>query len=624
MTIPADTRTPRYSRRPTARYLLIAAAIILIGALLQIRCLSRDFQKVIDDNQLIYNYEDRGCNEKAIDCFKHPVFQIYYRPLFTATFALQDQLLRPANTRDYELGRDTRSYHLENMLLHMAVCALSFWFFFLLFRRELPALLAGLIFTLHPLQVTVTTFIGGRPDSMALFFLLLYCIGALNTARTPLRPRSPGQRIFWFCISLLGYSAAVFTKEQCILLLLLLPLLLRHESRLVTESDPYGDVPVEEASLDRWDFRTFLRQNLGWGLLYLVPVATYVFAARKIIPFNTESSYHAHVWSFPLHLEMIGRTLWYFERLLLAPTLGPIHQSTLGAWDTPQIAVALTGYLLAAIWLGALWRMRNNAAVRFCMLWATLTVFPCLNIVPIPSQFASCYRAVIPLLGIAGVLGTCLERLFTWWSSRSSLDLLTDGSLDFHPASRHSLKLSSPIWGLVLILALYYSWETMADVETWRNNETLMYAELYGDPNFTPSYQGLGFWYEPKGQWKKVEENFDHVLSSFMPAPQPGQSFAALVDSPECQRTLWSHAGLRYHPKPYILWLLPHRGWAKQSQGHFVAAAADYRLVLELNPDDSNSRANLYTCYRENGEVEKALSLYNLPSEVPPRRDPNR
>ena len=72
------------------RFLGVALAILLLGLALQWRCLS--FEKVIDDVQLIDSVEQRGCGANPIDCFRHPVFLLYYRPLFTATFALGDRL----------------------------------------------------------------------------------------------------------------------------------------------------------------------------------------------------------------------------------------------------------------------------------------------------------------------------------------------------------------------------------------------------------------------------------------------------------------------------------------------------------------------------------------------------
>ena len=149
MTIPAAPPNLSRRNRPTAGFLWIALTIILFGLALQLSCLH--FQKVIDDNDLIHSVTQRGCGADPIDCFRHPVFELYYRPLFTATFAVGEHLH----------SKDAVWYHLENMALHAVVGALAFWFFYLLLQRERPALLAGLVFMLHPLQVTVTTFIGG-------------------------------------------------------------------------------------------------------------------------------------------------------------------------------------------------------------------------------------------------------------------------------------------------------------------------------------------------------------------------------------------------------------------------------------------------------------------------------
>jgi hypothetical protein len=616
MTIPAEIPEPGLRHRPTRQFFVLAMVVTLFSLLLQVSCLN--YQKVIDDNDLIYSVEQRGCGADPVDCFRHPVFLLYYRPLFTATFALGDivhpkiaaavnsfRKMLPASLHSgYQLrADDTAWFHLENMALHAAVCCLAFWFFYLLFGRERPALLAGLIFALHPLQVTVTTFIGGRPDSMALFFLLLFSIGAWNCTQRTAAPVSDVRRFAWLLLSVFAFLCAVFTKEQCLSMLLVLPLLLWRRGY------------------------SFPVKNLFWLALYLPPVGLYVWAAKQIIPFASVPNPH---WNIPLHLEMIGRTLCYFERLLLLPTVGPIHQSTLGPWDIPQPGTAVAGYLLAIVWLAALWRFRRNPAYRFCALWTTLTLLPCLNLIPIPSQFASCYRAVIPLLGFAGVLGAALDKLVVAWSShvsrsdrlRSYRDYPGDASAD---GMQVSGWLRPHIAGglAVLVIVALYSWETVADVRNWQDNRTLMYAEIYGDPNFIPAYGGLAFSAEKANDWKEVEHEFDLVIGGFMPDVPPSSLFVAAVDSPACQRTLWSHAGLRYRPHTYLAWILPHRGWARQEQGHFAAAAEDYRRAILLNPNDDNSRANLRDCLMANGKVDEAMSLYRSASEVQPRTAPN-
>jgi len=610
MTIPAETPQSAPSNRPTALYIWTALAITLFGLLLQLQCLDKTFQKVIDDNDLVYSVQQRGCGADPIDCFRHPVFELYYRPLFTATFALRDLVYKDNLT----YGRETRWYHAENLILHAAACATAFWFFFLLFQKERRALLAGLVFTLHPLQVTATTFIGGRPDSMGHLFLFLFAIGAWNSAeriasptpfawdvaQDPASRNSGARRFAWFLLSLFAYTCAVFTKDfQGILALVVLPLLLW-----------------------RRGYR-FPKQHLPLLALYLVPVVVYCLAAKQIGHLSDVSNPH---WSPLLHIEMIGRTLWYFERVLLFPAVGPFHQSTLGPWDIPQPVIAITGYLLCFLGAAAVWKYRHHSTIRFCALWIALTFVPCINLIPIPSQFASVYRAVIPLMGFAGLLGIVLDKLFDWWQLRmsysdqreQSVDPYIESVLTPRPSSRR-MRLSAFAWPALIFLIGYYSWETVADVQCWRNNSTLMDAEIYGDPNFIPAYGGKAFGYETTAQWDKVEQNFNTLLAAFMPNGPADSTFVTAVDSPACQRALWSHAGLRYHPHPYLQWILPHRGWARQEQGHYSAAIEDYKRALLLNPRDDNSRANLRDCYLANGQDVEAYSLYRNALEVPTR-----
>ncbi len=539
------------SQRMSALYKTLALMILLIGLLQQVRCLN--FHEVIDDSDLIHNADQRGWQDSPLDCFRRPVFQLYYRPLFTATFAIGHRLH----------SEQTIFYHAENLALHAAVVLLGFWFFYLLFRQERTALLAGLFFTLHPLQVTVTTFIGGRTDSLALLFLFLFAIGALK-AFVPQERETSGQQpaLGWLLLSLVGYAGAVFTKEQCIPLLLLFPLLLRVRG---------GPLP---------------RSAWGWLSVYLVPILAYVLAARQIVPPNSVPNPH---WSLGLHLEMIGRTLSYFERLLFLPTVGAMHQATLGPWDTPQTLTAGFGYAVAAVWLTLLWRLRANRPLSVLMLWTTLTVFPCLNFIPIPSQLASCYRGAIPLVGATGLLGSLFDTLLTLYVRKMLMERCIQGG--------------------VVVVILIYCGLTLKDMSNWKDNEALMRAEISGDPNYLPAHHGLAFLYEARGQWTRASEQFDRVLGGMLPKLPPGENFVKAVDSPASQRNLWSHSGLRYQPHMYASYLLPQRAWTRQQSGHFDAAVEDYRLAILLAPDNRNLKEGLRVCYLANGRMAEAHAL---------------
>jgi len=89
----------------------------------------------------------------------------YYRPLIALSYYLDYQLL----------GQNPYLLHLENVLIHAANAALVF----LLAKRLFPAAAAGLplaaalIFATHPVNCEAVSWIAGRTDPLAAFFVLL-------------------------------------------------------------------------------------------------------------------------------------------------------------------------------------------------------------------------------------------------------------------------------------------------------------------------------------------------------------------------------------------------------------------------------------------------------------------
>lgn len=126
-----------------------------------------------------------------------------YRPLTIFSFALNQRLL----------GSEAWAYHLVNTLLHAGVTVLCWrmlrcWDF-----SRTQALLAGLLFAVHPIHTEVVNQMVGRSELLAACFLLL----ALASAR------GEGPRAAVLTCSF--YLAALLSKEHAITFLGLLPLL---------------------------------------------------------------------------------------------------------------------------------------------------------------------------------------------------------------------------------------------------------------------------------------------------------------------------------------------------------------------------------------------------------------
>ena len=128
-----------------------AAALVCaaLSALLYLNTLSCGF--AFDDKAVIIDNGDIRPNASWLNLFRNdfwgtpisnPTSHKSYRPLTVATFRLNYMLheLQP-------LG-----YHLVNVLLHSAVCYLYVLLCGVVFSEVWPALIAGLLFAVHPIH----------------------------------------------------------------------------------------------------------------------------------------------------------------------------------------------------------------------------------------------------------------------------------------------------------------------------------------------------------------------------------------------------------------------------------------------------------------------------------------
>ena len=86
-----------------------------------------------------------------------------YRPLTVATFRLNYML--------HEL--EPLGYHLVNVLLHSAVCYLYVLLCGVVFSEVWPALIAGLLFAVHPIHTEAVAGLVGRTELLSGIFYIL-------------------------------------------------------------------------------------------------------------------------------------------------------------------------------------------------------------------------------------------------------------------------------------------------------------------------------------------------------------------------------------------------------------------------------------------------------------------
>jgi len=487
-------------------------------------------------------------------------------------------------------------YHLENLAFHAAEVALGLWLFRLLLRRRTAALIAGSLFAMHPAQVPITSFIGGRSATLSLLFVLMFAIG-LKLGSTMLRigsrlgsARLRVRAYFWISISLAALFASIFTKEQVIGLILLTPLIAaapsgagergkRRESRVV---------PGLQQSWRHWRQELQVRAA-GWLWLgiYAIPVVVYVIACRLVLK-------GVHLprtdWSFWLHFELVGRTIWYSVRILLVPTLTVLHMSTLGSWESSQPIVVVLGYGSAAAWVWLMSRVWRNLVHRMMTLWVTLTLLPCLNLVPIPSQLAAPFRMAPPLFGLAGLVGSVLVEQGVFNSSSPSV---------------HRGRVA--VFALLWITLGWYMLTSVQDVPNYRDNMAFMKSEVEADNNNIVARDTLaGLLHDAADHETPGNQNslyqYTVCIDQLFGAGTPPGKYADIFATPEIARRLSSASFTTISPIEFIPALFYKRGNVLWSLGRCEDAIRDYSVAYKLAKRGDASVVGIGNSYRIAGD----------------------
>jgi hypothetical protein len=264
-------------------------------------------------------------------------------------------------------GFNPLPYHLQGLLLHAGVSLLiGLWLAAVTDRRSL-GWVAGALFAVFPLHLEVVGWVAAQWDALAAFFgvlsLYLYTVwwkkmnadpsrGSSDRVKTGHRYASLALYIphILYVLSILLYTAAIFTKES---LLLFLPMF-----------------PIAAWLATPRDLSTYIPYRRRWHV--------WQRCAVSLIPFCTALALNAALRLFYWgHLGGYGRTqtdhgallsafweqLITFSRMLLSPInstiLGKVTVQLVGAFITLGILIGLIKYgrrisrllLVAAVWI---------------------------------------------------------------------------------------------------------------------------------------------------------------------------------------------------------------------------------------------------------------------------------
>ncbi len=347
-------------------------------------------------------------------------------------------------------------FHAANISLYAIV---SFMVFFLA-RTVLPlagALLAGVLFAVHPVHVEAVAGIVGQAELLVAAFVIpavaIYIKGRNGNGFTISRQVA-------VCVL---FALACFSKEHGIVLPVLL---LAAELIVVTDKAPIRARFVK--------LRPFVLTLVAIGLGYLL--------AHDKVSRGTSMGFHPYVAFSTNNVGDDGRVWTMFGfvpdwiRLLIWPArlqaeYGPPEYPVVGEFAAYQVPGMLI--LLATIALIVVAARRKSRAVSFGLTFAFIALLPTSNFLVATGLLLAERTLFLPSVGAMVAVGACVP----WIYKRITIP-----------------PLRVAIAGAFILAASLGVWRSHNRSQVWKDNETLFTAGVQDSPNVYRAHYVLGAW----------------------------------------------------------------------------------------------------------------------------------
>jgi tetratricopeptide (TPR) repeat protein len=422
--------------------------LILAAATLLVYSVSFFNNFVMDDEVIIVNNPQTFSLRNIPDVLLAPdLIKPYYRPLNRATYLV-----------DYRLaGMNPAWYHGVNILLHLG----NVFLLYLVCRRLLPdrtaALIAALVFGVHPVNSEAVNFVSARNTLLALFFsmasLLVFMDAREKGKRFPLL-----SALFLFC-GLLSKETALMTMVVVVL---------------------YTLVPLQGAEVRKqWQGRIlFLSPYLLSTMLY---IAMRSYSLQGVV--GTGVPADGLFGRLAQNYHIIPQ---YLGLLLFPVDLTLFHKVPQGGLFDPPWFLPAWLLLLAAVALVI--RSRNRVAL-FCMAWLVIHYAPISNIVPIPSDQLTERYLYMPAIGFFILLGVLYSLV----------------------PSREGTKWA--LWGGTAVVVIAFAALTVQRNLDWKNNLSLFSSGARNDPSSPAAHYNLGTAYLENGDLVTARQEWEKTLA---------------------------------------------------------------------------------------------------------------
>ncbi|MDA0376603.1 MAG: hypothetical protein O3A80_04840, partial [bacterium] len=438
-------------------------------------------------------------------------------------------------------------FHFTNLILHIANALLMTWIIRYLFRRLDIAVILGLLFLVHPLNVEAVAWAASRKDVLSSFFFFAVIVGYLRNQEA--------QSLKAHFINIGLFTLGLLAKVSIIPLPLVLLCIDWYQRGALT----WRDV---------WQKKGYIAAAIPFGLLALL-------GKDEVL-----------VRSLPGQILLLipKSILFYLEKLVL-----PFRLSVFYPVDLSTITLAHPGVflpmLIVTAFAAALWFFRN----KYHHVWLVGSVTMLLLFIPSFLQYyrgndvylASDRYMYLAFLGLFMIVGTMVSRL-----------------------SEQRIKIAYGFFGIVIIGFGFLSFQRSL---VWRDTLSLFTDVLQYEESFL-AYEKIGS--ELLAQGKRVEA-IEALKKSIALAPSSAAYIRLGIAAEETENwadaKLFYREALSSSPKHAQAHT--NLGRIYWEEGLQLKGIEHIEIAVENHPWNMMALGNLASMYTLTGQKEKALNI---------------
>lgn len=540
---------------PSKKYFLALTVLGLAGFISFSSSLKNDYINWDDPAHFLESSATQGLNAGNLHVIFTETINTIYIPLTTLSFAVEYHFFK----------HNPFVSHLINILLHVMVVMLVYYFCRRLDLSFRAAYMAAFLFAVHPMRVESIAWVTERKDVLYAVFY----VGAMHAYLTFVQTRKTRFYAAAFGCGFLSMLAKPMALSLPFILLLIDYVQGRKDwLRALIEKVPFFLYVIFIAGLTMKENHDifFLKEGLGAAML-------------------------TFIWSFSFY---IVKFLWPVDLSPLYRIPVPISLSNIHF--AGAIAV-LSGSLCFFIF-----NLKNRLVVFSCLFFV-FSVFFLLRVNPeqlIVVDLVADRYIYLPGLGFCLLIGYFADRLLNY-------------------VRKHHAALTNATIGIFLIIGIGLGVKSFQQCFVWKDSLAMWGHVIKQAPKMTFAYISRGTYYDEHGQYDLASRDYSQAIALL-----PGY-----VKTYIRRGILYGRMGKYDLALSDFDWVLDRRpdDWnAYSNRGNvyklkkqYPLAIADYDKAISLNPASEISFENRGACYFELGALDQAIENFNQSLKINPR-----